>query len=61
MNTDQSLIQEWILKDGVEHWLAIVPESIYVFFKQDFTINMVENSGTELTQGVQGQNINTQL
>lgn len=41
--------------------MANVPVSISVFFKQDFTIKMVENSGTELTQGVQGQNINTQL
>lgn len=38
-----------------------VPVSISVFFKQDFTITKVENSGTELTQGVPCLILNTQL
>lgn len=41
--------------------MANVPVSISVFFKQDFTINKMENSGTELTQGVPSLMQNTQL
>ena len=40
--------------------MANVSVSISVFFKKDCTINKLENSGTELTQGVLSLIKNTQ-